>query len=97
MTWTPDGSAVLVGSEGADSAVWRVGVPAAEETPRASIAPEPSITRSPPSSMSPAAEPAADAESDDNPALWVVLVVGLAVGAGLGLLARRASRSRRAP
>lgn len=95
VTWTPDGSAVLVGSEGPHSAVWRVTVAATEASPSRSAALDPSASGPPPTSAVP--EPTAGHASDASPALWLVLGAGLVVGGGLGLLARRAGRSRGAP
>ena len=89
ITWTTDGASVLVGSEGEDSVVWQVPVPPAEPSPSGA-------GESSPPSSSQAPEPPADPESGDSPIVWVVLVVGLVVGGGLGLLARRSGRSRRA-
>jgi hypothetical protein len=94
VTWTADGGAVLVGSEGEDSEVWRVAVPAAvvassaAATPSANASPSRTATAS---SAAPVDEPASSVPT------WLVVLVGLAVGGGVGFLARRARRSRRAP
>ena len=97
VTWTADGSAVLVGSEGERSAVWRVPAPVSEASPSGSVEPGPSGSEVDPPT-SPRASPAAETASDGGgPAPWVIVLVGLAVGAGLSLLVRRLGRGRRVP
>lgn len=95
VTWSADGSAVLVGSEGEDSAVWLVPVQAA--SPAGSGSPTPSGSRSAHASESVTPEPGPDPGSDPGLAPWFVVLVGLAVGGVLGLLVRGISRRRGGP
>ncbi len=100
ITWTRDSASVLVGSEGEDSAVWRVPVPAADEASSSPTAPAPSPTSAPgpTAGVGSTADVDLDSDSEDHGLGWVVLVLvaGLAVGGGLGLAARRSSRASRA-
>lgn len=96
ITWTADGVAVLAGSEGEGSVVWRVPVPASavEPSPSTSDSPEPSASSPPESADVPG--PAAAGDASEGSLGWVVgvLVAGLAVGGGLALAARRSNRPR---
>ncbi len=92
LTWQLDGSAVLVGSEGERSAVWRVPVPATElESPSISPKPAPTSGEAPPDD---ALAPAREGSSGWS-ILWVG-AAGLLLGGGLAWAAavrRRRSHS----
>lgn len=102
LTWSPDGAALLVGSEGRDSAVWRVPVPAgAPARPAAATSAQPRSAGS--ATASPAASPTgvAPATGDANAqAGGFIAVAALVVGALwarrslLRMQARRRARER---
>jgi hypothetical protein len=92
LTWTPDGKAVLIGSEGVGSTVWRVPVqvaPQASSTRSTTTAPSssgPAVGRTTPSSSAPAS-----VQSGSHEPRWRLLVGAVALGAlaSVVLAARR--------
>ncbi len=93
LTWTLDGSALLVGSEGFRSAVWRVPLATVASSPTsAEQRGEEDAVATP--EGSPTAFATANNEST-SPSPWVIAALGLAVGGGLAALhstRRRGSR-----
>lgn len=79
LTWTTDGAALLVGTEGQRSEVWRVPV-------AGPASPTPTPTSASPSPSSTAVSSA--------PSPWLVVVAGLALGAGAAVVLRRLRRPR---
>ncbi len=89
VTWTPDGGALLVGSEGVGSTIWRVDVGGGQPSPTTEPAPSSATTdaTAPPSSAVPQPSPSGD---DDGVAWWVWALGGaVAVVAGVVVVARR--------
>ncbi len=93
LTWTLDGSAILVGSEGGRSAVWRVPVPEEAVAAGADVS-EPAAPQATPSAR-PSGEPSSAATtSSSGQSPWLVALLGIALGGGLGLVVSRRRRSR---
>jgi hypothetical protein len=92
LTWTPDGRAVLIGSEGYHSVVWRVPMTLAAASRSATRSPSgsPGVSGSTPSATSGSAEGRTGSSS------WRLLVGALALGAtfSVAAAARRRNRTR---
>jgi hypothetical protein len=98
LTWTPDGRALLIGSEGLRSLVWRVPLVGASPSPSSSRAPSHSATPSsspaePSQTLSPSASASADAPGAGHGTRWRLLVAGVALGAAFSVAV--AARRRR--
>lgn len=83
LTWTPDGKAILIGSEGARSVVWRVPIRAATTPPPSTPAPSGTSSSASPSVSKPTASASASAkQSGSNGAPGLRLLIGaVALGA----------------
>jgi hypothetical protein len=88
LTWTPDGRAVLIGSEGADSIVWRVPMTVASASPSSS-------TGRPTSSPRAVASASTSVVIHGGSSGWRVLVGALALGAAVSVAASAARARRR--
>jgi hypothetical protein len=91
VAFSADGRSLLVGSEGDDSEVWRVPLPAAAAAAAATTVPPSAPAPSPPAATAPAARAG---RGGPPPALLAAGVALLAVAAG-GLAARTRRRPRR--
>jgi hypothetical protein len=91
VAFSADGRSLLVGSEGDDSEVWRVPLPAAASAAAATTVPPSAPAPSPPAATAPAARAGG---GGPPPALLAAGVALLAVAAG-GLAARTRRRPRR--
>jgi hypothetical protein len=85
VAWTDDGSALLVGSEGVRSAIWRVPVREPSASPSATTGVDPSAE--------PSAQPSAESPQDDGgqPPLWL-WAAGAVVAVVAGAVAVRSHR-----
>lgn len=99
VTWTRDGRALLVGSEGTDSVVWRVPLPSeVQATPSLTAIPTATATASQPTTTPSARGFAGARDEDERPGLWrasplmSALVVAVLAAGVVALRARRRHR-----